>query len=108
MFSIDSRQIIHPVRTERSKSIPCPAAHLRISHIKEYLPGKGSYRLLPINPDKPGALNNGTEFRLRTFSIYRLSLLTAAVLAPLVKRLTAEWKVAGSIPGAGPILRVLR
>ena len=103
MFSIDSRQIIHPVRTEKSKSIPCPAAHLRISHIREYLPGKGSYRLLPINPDKPG-----TEFRLRTFSIYRLSFLTAAVLAPLVKRLTAEWKVAGSIPGAGPILRVLK
>ena len=34
-------------------------------------------------------------------------LLTAAGLAQSVERLTAEREVAGSIPGAGPILRVL-
>ena len=36
--------------------------------------------------------------------------LTAAVLAQLVERvdLTAEREVAGSIPGARPILRVLK
>ena len=34
--------------------------------------------------------------------------LTAAGLAQSVERLTAEWEVAGSIPGAGPILRVLK
>jgi len=26
-------------RTERPKTIPCPAAHLRIGHIREYPPG---------------------------------------------------------------------
>ena len=34
--------------------------------------------------------------------------LTVAGLAQSVERLTAEWKVAGSIPGAGPLLRVLK
>ena len=29
-------------------------------------------------------------------------------LAQSVERLTAEWEVAGLIPGAGPILRVLK
>ena len=35
-------------------------------------------------------------------------LLTVAGLAQSVERLTAEWEVAGSIPAAGPILRVLK
>ena len=35
-------------------------------------------------------------------------MLTAAGLAQSVERLTAEREVAGSIPGAGPILRVLK
>ena len=34
--------------------------------------------------------------------------LTAAGLAQSVERLIAEREVAGSIPGAGPILRVLK
>ena len=34
--------------------------------------------------------------------------LTAAGLAQLVERLTAERRVAGSIPRAGPRLRVLK
>ena len=34
--------------------------------------------------------------------------LTAAGLAQSVERLTAEREVVGSIPGAGPILRVLK
>ena len=34
--------------------------------------------------------------------------LTVAGLAQSVERLTAEWKVGGSIPGAGPLLRVLK
>ena len=33
---------------------------------------------------------------------------TAAVLAQSVERLTVEQEVAGSIPGVGPILRVLK
>ena len=32
----------------------------------------------------------------------------AAGLAQSIERLTAEWKVAGSIPGVGPILRVFK
>ena len=35
-------------------------------------------------------------------------LLTAAGLAPLLERLTAERRVTGSIPGTGPTLRVLK
>ena len=37
-----------------------------------------------------------------------LIFLTAAGLAQSVERLTAEREVVGSIPGAGPILRVLK
>ena len=37
-----------------------------------------------------------------------LIFLTAAGLAQSVERLTAEREVAGSIPGAGPTLRVLK
>ena len=33
---------------------------------------------------------------------------TAAGLAQSVERLTAEWEVAGSFPGTGPILKVLK
>ena len=87
LFSVDSRQIIHLFGTERSKSIPCPAAHLRISHIREYLPGKGPYRLLPTNPEKPGTLNSGTEFRLRSFSIYRLSFFNRGSISTVGKAL---------------------
>ena len=43
------------------------------------------------------------------FLVWQLKLnLTAAGLAQSVERLTAEQEVAGSIPGAGPILRVLK
>ena len=37
-----------------------------------------------------------------------LEILTMAGLAQSVERLTAEREVAGSIPGAGPLLRVLK
>ena len=43
----------------------------------------------------------------RTF-LHLVLHLTAAGLAQSVERLTAEQEVAGSIPGAGPILRVLK
>ena len=33
---------------------------------------------------------------------------TVAGLAQSVEHLTAEWKVMGSIPGAGPVLKVLK
>ena len=36
------------------------------------------------------------------------NFLTAAGLAQLIERSTAEREVAGSIPGAGPLLRVLK
>ena len=38
---------------------------------------------------------------------YMVGIQTAAGLAQSVERLTAEREVAGSIPGVGPILRVL-
>ena len=37
-----------------------------------------------------------------------IGYLTVAGLAQSVERLTAEREVAGSIPGAGPLLRVLK
>ena len=33
-------------RTERTKTIPCPAAHPRLSHIREYPPGAKSIVLI--------------------------------------------------------------
>ena len=47
----------------------------------------------------------------KTYKIAGLTkhiILIAAGLAQSVERLTAEGKVAGSIPGVGPILRVLK
>ena len=38
LFRTDSCEIIYPVRTERTKTIPCPAAHPCIGHIREYPP----------------------------------------------------------------------
>ena len=37
-----------------------------------------------------------------------VQIFTATVLAQLVEHVTAKQKVAGSIPGTGPILRVLK
>ena len=39
---------------------------------------------------------------------HAMTCLTVAGLSQLVERLTAEREVAGSIPGAGPLLRVLK
>ena len=46
-------------------------------------------------------------FRL-SHEIIRMQFLSVAGLAQSVERLTAEREVAGSIPGAGPLLRVLK
>ena len=45
---------------------------------------------------------------LHLWYAFLLSLLLLVGLAQSVERLTAEREVAGSIPGAGPILRVLK
>ena len=37
-----------------------------------------------------------------------VQIFTATVLGQLVEHVTAKQKVAGSIPGTGPILRVLK
>ena len=42
------------------------------------------------------------------FILSGLDIFTAAGLAQSVERLTAEREIAGSIPGAGPKLRVLK
>ena len=41
-------------------------------------------------------------------TIESTKILTTVVLAQSVERLNAEREVTGSIPGAGPILRVLK
>ena len=46
--------------------------------------------------------------RLKKNTPLAKKLLTVAGLAQSVERLTAERAVVGSIPGAGPILRVLK
>ena len=48
------------------------------------------------------------HFFFLTAVICFLNLLTAVVLAQSVECVTAEREVAGSIPGTGPILRVLK
>ena len=40
--------------------------------------------------------------------LYRDDFLTVAGLAQSIERFTAKREVAGSIPGAGPLLRVLK
>ena len=35
-------------RTERTKTIPCPAAHPRLSHIREYPPPRGAKSIVLI------------------------------------------------------------
>ena len=47
------------------------------------------------------------SIRAKIFILYS-ELLIAAELVQSVERLTAERVVAGSIPGAGPVLRVLK
>ena len=48
------------------------------------------------------------QFVFLTAAICFLNLLTAAALTQSVECVTAEREVAGSIPGTGPILRVLK
>ena len=48
------------------------------------------------------------ETSLCHFDIYFFRCITIAGLAQLLECLTAERKVVGLIPGAGPILRVLK
>ena len=49
-----------------------------------------------------------SHYSLLAYIILFYFILIAPVFAQSVKRLTAEWEVAGSIPGARPILRVLK
>ena len=51
---------------------------------------------------------NGVLLAMRTSRRSLLHPSTVAGLAQSVERLTAEREVAGSIPGAGPLLRVLK
>ena len=48
------------------------------------------------------------DSNVKTEQAYEKSVRSKEGLAQSVERLTAEQEVAGSIPGAGPILRVLK
>ena len=70
-----------------------------------------SQDLLKMVNDRTGSVRDVCS-RLLCQSIaiddWFLCALTVAGLAQSVQRLTAEWEVAGSISGAGPLLRVLK
>ena len=55
-----------------------------------------------------GCLFMGGNKSYKIAGLTKHIILIAAGLAQSVERLTAEGKVAGSIPGVGPILRVLK
>ena len=55
-----------------------------------------------------GCLFTGGNKSYKIAGLTKHIILIAAGLAQSVERLTAEGKVAGSIPGVGPILRVLK
>ena len=51
---------------------------------------------------------DGSEYKVCNLPNIDFLVLTLPVIAQLVERLTAEREVAGSIPEAGTILRVLK
>ena len=77
-----------------------------------------SFRSVPWKGDSRSRLRQIASYYRRMFAEERLpgiafilsglNIFTAAGLAQSVERLTAEREVAGSIPGAGPILRVFK
>ena len=63
--------------------------------------------LLDVMNSNSGGLGNEVLLLILANGLL-LIFLTAAGLAQSVERLTAEREVVGSIPGAGPTLRVLK
>ena len=63
--------------------------------------------LLGVMNSNSGGLGNEVLLLILANGLL-LIFLTAAGLAQSVERLTAEREVVGSIPGAGPTLRVLK
>ena len=63
--------------------------------------------LLGVMNSNSGGLGNEVLLLILANGLW-LIFLTAAGLAQSVERLTAEREVVGSIPGAGPTLRVLK
>ena len=68
--------------------------------------GKGIF--LIFKGCNKGCLFMGGNKSYKIAGLTKHIILIAAGLAQSVERLTAEGKVAGSIPGVGPILRVLK
>ena len=64
--------------------------------------------LLKLRLSCDGHISFQLHFEILPFNDSSLRIMTAAGLAQSVERLTAEREVAGSIPGAGPILWVLK
>ena len=63
--------------------------------------------LLTIDEVEKSPASKDSQIR-HVFRLTYTAGLTVAGLAQSVERLTAEREVAGSIPGAGPLLRVLK
>ena len=69
--------------------------------------GGGAFFLIFKGCNK-GCLFMGGNKSYKIAGLTKHIILIAAGLAQSVERLTAEGKVAGSIPGVGPILRVFK
>ena len=70
--------------------------------------GGGGGTFLIFKGCNKGCLIMGGNKSYKIAGLTKHIILIAAGLAQSVERLTAEGKVAGSIPGVGPILRVLK
>ena len=70
--------------------------------------GGGKAFFLIFKGCNKGCLFMGGNKSYKIAGLTKHIILIAAGLAQSVERLTAEGKVAGSIPGVGPILRVLK
>ena len=75
---------------------------------KFHVLGGGGGLFLIFKGCNKGCLFMGGNKSYKIAGLTKHIILIAAGLAQSVERLTAEGKVAGSIPGVGPILRVLK
>ena len=90
--------------------LPEVVAHgsLTVSANSMYWQAGGGGIFLIFKGYNKGCLFTGGNKSYKIAGLTKHIILIAAGLAQSVERLTAEGKVTGSIPGVGPILRVLK